>query len=218
MMKIDTKTLKFDGAPRFRKVAEVSVENISFANGGERITTRQKGKNDEVFTETVKTAEEGDAIIRRDDLDVYIVDKETFKKMYQIHPDGEKFISRNSGRAMQVTSDTQVEAPWGEIQEIKAGGVLFQNDLTGEVYGNQQHSFEEDFARELINGDLVPLNSPLSDQLTRATTAKDAIHIRDIKMRENFKKEQKRDREGPSLNGSDVPPSGAYLRHRQPLR
>jgi hypothetical protein len=76
----------------------------------------------------------------------------------------------------------------GEDQTIKAGGVVFQS-LAGkapEVYGNQGHSFEADYAREASDGGLVSLAAPLKTQLRWAMEKREIAHLSDIRLRAFF--------------------------------
>ncbi|MCB1466080.1 MAG: hypothetical protein KDK08_02750 [Rhizobiaceae bacterium] len=197
--KVDTGSVTFDGAPRFQKLAELSIEAVVIADGGEEIVTQQKSSDGSTFIETTKTARPGDAIVSRDENDVYIIDKDKFTKLYKIHPDGERYVSTNTGRAVFLTEDTVIDAPWGEQQHIKAGGVLFKSDIGGDVYGNQAHSFNEDFGRVMADGTVVPLSMDLSAQKKIAEQTHSEDHVQDLTKRIHY-----RDNQRPTGFGSDV--------------
>jgi hypothetical protein len=151
--RVSASDFDFDAAPAFRKVETVPLENVVFAVGGEKVVTRQKAKDGTEFTETTSIAKTGDAIVTRSPGDSYAVPLAKFNKNLEIDPaNPNQYRSKNFGRAVQVLADAVIAAPWGEDQHIKAGGVIFQNRASNEVYGNQQHSFEGDFAREARDG------------------------------------------------------------------
>lgn len=177
-------SINFSDAPRFRKIASLPVGNVVFALGGEEIATRQRGQDGTSFVETLRKAKLGDAIVSRTKDDVYVVDRKTFFELYERV--GQLYESKNSGVAKFVTEDIKIVPPWGGSQTIIAGGVIFRSDKTGEIYGNQASSFEQDFARILSNGELVAQSEPLAVQLLRAEGSQSALHIADIKRRQKF--------------------------------
>ena len=121
-----------------------------FAKGGEVVSTRQKKQGGEEFEETTATAKTGDAIVTRSPGDSYVVPAAKFGLNFEINPNNtSQYRSKNFGRAIQIPYDFKVAAPWGD-QDIVAGGVIWQNRASSEIYGNQRHSFEGDFAREQI--------------------------------------------------------------------
>ena len=143
----------FDEAPVFRKTATLSKANVIVAEGGEKITTMQPDGKGGEYVETTKTAKAGDHIVTRAANDVYIIDAAKFPKLYEDDPENpDQFRSTNVGRAILMEEDIVIAAPWGEDQQIKAGGILFRSNASPDVYGNQKHSFEADFAREGADG------------------------------------------------------------------
>lgn len=179
----------FENAPAFRKVETVPLANVVFAVADETVVTRQKAKDGSEFTETTSTAKAGDAIVTRTSGDSYAVPTSTFEKNFEINPTApNQYRSKNFGRAVQVTEDTVIAASWGEDQYIKAGGVIFQNRASNEVYGNQQHSFEGDFAREAKDGSLIRLTESLLVQLAWAEEKGEKAHIADIETRNGERK------------------------------
>lgn len=204
----DPEELDFESAPKFRKTATVSRANVTFARGGEVIATRQTDSDGQIYVETTKTAYPGDAIIRRDKNDVYIVRKEKFDSLYELNENSGIYHSRNNGRAIFLREDTIIRSPWGEDQSIKAGGVLFKNDMTGEIYGNQAHSFEFDFARVGDDGSIMSQKESLEVQRAWAVRQGGLAHVRDTTDRLDYKALQER----PSGYGSDLPWGGAIVR------
>lgn len=177
-------SIDFSEAPKFQKISSLPVTSVAFASGGEIIVTKQTKHDGTSFVETVRRAKHGDAIISRTKSDVYVVDRKTFCELYERV--GELYISKSSGVAKLVTKDVEIEPPWGGSQAVKAGGVIFRSDQTGEIYGNQAGSFEQDFARLLNTGELVALSEPLVVQLGRAEVSRSTLHIADIKKRQEF--------------------------------
>ena len=182
--RVAASNFEFENAPAFRKVETVPLANVVFAVGGETVVTRQKAKDGTEFTETTSNAKAGDAIVTRSPGDSYAVPTIKFEKNFEIDPTNPtQYRSKNFGRGVQVTEDTVIAAPWGEDQNIKAGGVIFQNRASNEVYGNQQHSFEGDFAREAKDGSLIRLTESLPAQLAWAEEKGEKAHITDIENR-----------------------------------
>lgn len=177
-------SIDFSEAPRFRKIASLPARGVAFASGGEDIVTRQTKHDGTSFVETIRRAKHGDAIVSRTKDDVYVVDRKTFCELYERV--GELYISKSSGVAKLVTIDVEIEPPWGGSQVVMAGGVIFRSDQTGEIYGNQACSFEQDFARLLNTRELVALSEPLAVQLVRAEVSRSTLHIADIKRRQEF--------------------------------
>lgn len=176
--------IDFEHAPAFRKVEIIPAASVRIASGGERVVTRQKTKDGTEFVETTNIAKVGDAIVTRTPGDTYVVTAEAFAKNFETDPvNPGQYRSKNFGRAVQVREDSVIAAPWGEDQYIKAGGVIYRNGASNEVYGNQQHSFEGDFAREAKDGSLIRLTEPLKVQLAWALEKGEAAHVADIERR-----------------------------------
>jgi hypothetical protein len=174
----------FANAPAFRKVETVPVENVIFASGGEKVITRQRAKNGTEFVETENRANAGDAIVTRTPVDTYVISAKAFANYLEIDPANPgRYRSKNFGRAVQVLEDCVIAAPWKEDQYIEAGGVIYRNGVSNEVYGNQQHSFEGDFAREAADGSLMRLTEPLKAQLAWAVKKGEGAHAADVRRR-----------------------------------
>jgi|GEM_PF-6008853 len=138
----------FSKAPLYRKTARLSESQVAVAKGGEEIVTRQPDGKGGSFVETKRTAKAGDRIVTRSPGDSYVVSSEKWDKLYERDPSkpGE-YRSRSTGRAVRVKEDVQIKAPWGEMQTIKKGGVIFRSEVDGSVYGNQKQTFGADFAK-----------------------------------------------------------------------
>lgn len=137
----------FSKAKVYRKTATLSADQIAVAKGGESVVTRQKDKAGS-YVETTNVAKPGDRIITRSPGDSYVVAGDKFAKLYEPHPEQPGvFRSNNVGKAVRVTRNVEIMAPWGEKQLIKKGGVIFQS-MTGEVYGNAKETFNADFKPE----------------------------------------------------------------------
>jgi hypothetical protein len=137
--------------------------------------------------ESTNVAQPGDAIVTRGAGDSYIPKK--FSNNFEINPrNPAEYRSKNFGRAIFQDVDFIIAAPWGEDQTIKAGGVVFQSLAgdTPEVYGNQGHSFEADYAREASDGGLMPLATRLKTQLRWAMEKREIAHLSDIRLRAFF--------------------------------
>lgn len=142
----------FDGCPHYKKTRTLDLKDIVIAKGDEIIETSHKDDAGHTYTETTRTANKGDYIITRpnkdNNNDRYILSPAQFKKNYTISPDNKNhYISNNTGPAFQISEDIVLTASFGTDQYIKAGGYIYWNKSTDEIYGNQQHSFESDFVK-----------------------------------------------------------------------
>ena len=174
----------FSNAPKFRKTATLDAANVVVAKGGEEVVTLQPDGKGGEFVETTKTAKPNDKIVHREANDRYIIDSAKFDKLYEINPENpDTYRSTNTGRAILMEEDIVILASWGEDQNIAAGGILFKSDANGEVYGNQKHSFEGDFAREGIDDSLMPLTAPLAEQKEWAQNVGEVEHLKDVMRR-----------------------------------
>ena len=170
----------FTNAPLFRKTATVSVEAVQIAQEQQEVITLQTGANGD-FVETKNTAQAGDYIVTRSPGDSYVITAAKFPKLYEINPDNPtEYRSKNVGKAIQISHDFAIDASWGERQNIKAGGVLFLSFGDTNPYGNQKTTFEADFGRQGIDGSVMPLSKPLSEQLEWAKELGELAHIKDI--------------------------------------
>jgi hypothetical protein len=170
----------FSRAPVFLKTATLAVENFRVAERRELVITRQPDEGGE-FVETGSTAEPGDWIVTRSENDEYTIKADLFSQLWEIDPDNpERYRAKNFGKAIRVHQDVTIDAPWGERQHIKAGGVVFQSGATDAVYGNQKKTFEADFARQAKDGSLRPLSDPLILQLAWTIRKRELTHTKDI--------------------------------------
>jgi ADP-ribose pyrophosphatase YjhB (NUDIX family) len=171
----------FSRAPMFRKTATLPVENFRIAEQKVHVTTRQPKKGGGEFFETTSTAEPGDWIVTRAGDDQYTVRADLFSQLWEIDPNNpNRYRSKNFGKAIRVDQDVTIDAPWGEKQQIKAGGVLFQSGVTGAVYGNQKETFEADYVRQAKDKSLRSLLEPLILQLAWAIRKQEPAHTKDI--------------------------------------
>jgi hypothetical protein len=181
--RVSASDFNFDEAPAFRKIATMPKANVVVALGGEEISTMQSGPDGKSYVETKNVANAGDYIATRAEGDRQIILAAKFPKLYEIDPNNpDQYRSKNFGNAVRVEQDVVITAPWGEDQTIKAGGIIFKS-ATGEVYGNQKHSFEGDFAREAKDGSLMPLSKPLAEQRAWAQAKGETAHLKDVESR-----------------------------------
>lgn len=195
----------FDAAPLFRKTATLAKENVVIAQGGERIVTLQPDGKGGQYVETTKEAKTGDYIVTRDAQDSYIIDAAKFPKLYEVNPDNpDQYRSTNVGRAVLMEEDIVIHASWGEDQQIKAGGILFRSNASPDVYGNQKHSFEGDFARVGDDGSMMPLTAPLEEQRNWAQEQGGLAHLKDITRRIEIAEQEKAASPGLKNSGQNL--------------
>jgi hypothetical protein len=143
MKQINPLEVDFSNAPRYRKSAFLRLDQIQYVFEPLVVYTKHSGE-----LETSQIAQPGDIVVTRAHRDSYVITSEKFEKLYYFDSVDCTLRSKNIGRAIRMDEDFCIEAPWGEMQYIKAGGVLFKSETGNEVYGNQGYSFDVDF--ELI--------------------------------------------------------------------
>lgn len=125
---------------------------------GEEIVTKMADGH----TETVnRVKSEGDMVATNPNGEQYIIDAATFKKKYEVDP-ANPAQYRPKGGAQQflfLKEDVQFTAPWGEVMDIKAGGVL---NITSrdDIYGIQKKEFNQTYAMCDRTGTPIKLSSP----------------------------------------------------------
>ncbi len=190
--RINKEEINFSQAPLFRKMASIPKVNVQIAKGGEEIITKHPEKNGKDTTETKNVAKEGDRIVTRSPGDSYIITADNFNKLYT--ENDTHFISSNLGRAVLVEEDVIISVSWQkdqppQDQSINAGGVIFRSEVSGEIYGNQAHTFEADFARQGSNPkNLCPLSLNLQEQEKWAKDHNEQSHLKDVQQRIDFKR------------------------------
>jgi hypothetical protein len=195
----------FDAAPLFRKTATLAKDNVVVAEGGEKIVTLHPDGKGGQYVETTKEAKAGDYIVTRTAQDTYIIDAAKFPKLYEVNPDNpDQYRSTNVGRAILMEEDIVIHASWGEDQQIKAGGVLFRSNASPDVYGNQKHSFEGDFARVGDDGSMMPLTAPLEEQRSWAQEQGGLAHLKDITRRMEIAEQEKAASPGLKNSGQNL--------------
>ncbi len=181
--RVKAEDFDFNAAPLFRKIAILPKQNVKIATHDELVVTKQLDSSGHLFEESARLAHAGDEIITRAQDDRYPLSADDFQKFYEEDPlNPKQFRSKNYGHAIQVTQDVIIQAHWGEDQKIKAGGVIYKM-FDGRISGNQKHSFEADFARQGMDGSLMPLSAPLEEQRDWAFEKGEIAHLRDIDSR-----------------------------------
>jgi hypothetical protein len=180
--KIDIKDLQFEDKPIFRKVASISKANVRIVEKKEIIETKHPN-----IKETENEALPGDFVVTRSGNDAYVIKSKKFHDLYEDDQNNPGFYrSKSAGYAIFLKEKVTIDTPWGTEQKIDAGGILFKSTVTREIYGNQQKTFEEDFAREAKDGSLMPLSKPFQEQKEWAVQKGENFHLIDIKEREAF--------------------------------
>lgn len=136
--KIQSKTYQKSGKITAR-VGEIGEEIVTvMANG------LQETKN------TVTVDENGNPgwVVTNSTGEQYIVSDSVFKKKYErIAVNGDRFKPIwNPITAAQIDENICFVAPWGEKQNLVAGGYLVFNEAYDDIYGVQQEEFNETYA------------------------------------------------------------------------
>ena len=127
---------KFEGAPLFRKNAEVRARQA---------TTREEIET--ALDATQSVAEPGDWIVTNPGGEVYRVKDETFKNAYR-PKEGEEgtFVALGVPvKAVQVNEDIAFMAPWGSEQGVRSGGYIVERLDNKERYGIEKAAFESTY-------------------------------------------------------------------------
>lgn len=134
---IDPGSVKFDGAKKFKKVAEITARP---ATVGEVIVTIAGG-----IVETRRTAELGDYLVTNPDGEQYLVPGDKFDKKYALKPGTTDTYVCIAPPVRVVFTDTPVAftGPWGEKFYLKAQGALVEHPRG--CYGVQPQEFRNTY-------------------------------------------------------------------------
>jgi hypothetical protein len=113
----------FSRAPLFRKSATLKKASVEWATERTDVVTNIGG-----IEETKNIAQPGDAIVTGPAGERYVVAGRKFSQLYEETPaDPTRYVSKNVVRAIQLARDTEIVAPWGEKQRVKAKGYVVQS-------------------------------------------------------------------------------------------
>lgn len=136
---INTAEVDFSKAGTARKTATV---HAVAATVGEALITKLKDGTEE----TKNVAKPGDMKVTNPSGEQYFIDANTFATRYE--STGKPDIYRPVGQPLKfvvVSEDVCFDAPWGEVQNLKAGGVIVENQENGERYGIGRDEFPETY-------------------------------------------------------------------------
>ena len=112
----------FNDAEIYRKVGSLSKLDIEVCTEEHEVVTLIGG-----ITETKNTAYVGDFIITGKSDELYVISRDKFPKLYQIHPaNSSMYISKNVRKVIQLTEPVSIVAPWGEKQYGDTGSFITQ--------------------------------------------------------------------------------------------
>ena len=115
----------FAQAPVYRKTATLTKANIEIAQEAHDLVTMING-----VEETRNRAEPGDHIVTGSQGERYIIKAAKFASLYEQDPSNpDAYISKNVVKAIRLSENTELTAPWGEKQRALAGGVVVQSLL-----------------------------------------------------------------------------------------
>jgi len=165
-VRVEPKDIDFSGAEKAQKLTDVYAVQVKV---GTREVITRLGEH----VETVNTAKEGDWIVfnignvkpksipgyadmspdeqilaRAEKAEAYVPPKGSFEASNTIvSPVGEGFLAKASSDpriAVTVPFDFVINAPWGEDQFVKAGGVIINNGPT-DSYGIEKGAMENTY-------------------------------------------------------------------------
>lgn len=139
---VEASSFDFTDAPLFRKKTTLLKSKVELVQTPREVVTTIKGKE-----ETRQTAKIGDYIITGEVGEQYIIPAAKFPNLYVKDPsDPTRYISKNVVRAIELTEDTELLAPWGEKQRTPAGGVVVKSEVNGDVYLIEEGAFAVSYA------------------------------------------------------------------------
>jgi|ERR1019366_3880620 hypothetical protein len=117
-----TADFNFGDAKIYRKNSLLSKLDIEVCTKEHMVGTVVGG-----ITETINTAYIGDFIITGKSCELYVIPRDKFPKLYQIHPaNNSLYISKNVRKVIQLTEPVSIVAPWGEKQYGDTGSFITQ--------------------------------------------------------------------------------------------
>jgi hypothetical protein len=138
----------FSNAPVFRKTATLQKSKVRIAEADQVVVTVINDKE-----ETRCLAKAGDYVVTGPKGEEYVIKAAKFSGLYvEDAADATRYISRNVVRALVLTEDTELTAPWGERQRAAKGGVAAQRvDNKKDIYLIDKAVFESTYTREAGN-------------------------------------------------------------------
>lgn len=135
----------FSNAPVFRMTATVDKSHVRVAETDEEVVTVINGKE-----ETRNTAKTGDYIITGPNGEDYVIKAAGFPGLYEEDAGNpSRYVSKHLIRALVLTEDTELTAPWGEKQRAEKGGVVASPvDNPKDIYLIGKGAFEAMYTRE----------------------------------------------------------------------
>jgi len=133
----------FKGAEIYRKTAELKKSQVKIATKRQQVVTKING-----IEETQNVARLGDHIITGGSGERYVMRPAEFKRLYEL--DGgrpARYRSKSRVRALRLTENVEIVAPWGEKQRALKGGVVVQRvGRPQDVYLIEKRAFRETYA------------------------------------------------------------------------
>lgn len=130
----------FAGAKFYRKTAYLLKTNIrevtaEFENVGTII-------GDSVETIQVARALRGDRVVVGNQGEQYVNKAADVANLWEQDPaDYRRLRSKNCGWAITLEEDTEIDAPWGGVQRVAAGGKAFLRYHNREIYLIEEKAF-----------------------------------------------------------------------------
>ncbi|HVY02291.1 MAG TPA: hypothetical protein VG983_01440 [Caulobacterales bacterium] len=133
----------FSNAPVYRKVAPLKASQIKIAARRREVVTHINGEE-----ETRNVARPGDIIVTGVRGERYVMTPRHFKALYEKDPDrAGRYRAKTKVRALKLTENTELMAPWGEKQRARKGGVVVQRiGRPRDIYLIEAKAFRETYA------------------------------------------------------------------------
>jgi hypothetical protein len=181
-MRIVTKDdFDFSTGAEYRKTTPLVKKHVRVVTEIEKIISHHS-----TGVETENTAQIGDYIIKSsDEGDGYIILAHRFFEIYEEDPTNDLFYRAKVTRTgLTVLEDMKFIAPWGQEQNISAGGVIIEAGPY--IYGVDIFDFIDGYGRvddSPEKATFAILNEPLENQLQKAKQLGLKNHISDIELR-----------------------------------
>ena len=181
MKRVTKADFDFSKAAEYRKTILLAKSHVRVAEREEEIVSHHSEG-----IETVNIAYPGDYVIKtKVEGDGYVMQMHRFPQVYEEDTEHPGFYRNKVTRmGLLALEDCAFMTPWGQEQNLIAGGVLIEADE--HIYGIDRHSFIRNYARvgkAPERETVVAVSEPLEVQLEKVQALELSNHISDVRLR-----------------------------------